>query len=288
MNRFLCFGSVVLLNLGRVVFAEGEPIVIGELYGQMGNNLFQVAVASALAWDNHAEAYFPKLGSLPTLHHHLFSRCKMLLPDNKISFEWHEPTFAYQPIPFYENMHLIGYFQSEKYFSHHRDRLLNLFAPCSADLKYLRKKYAWLMKHPCTVGVQIRHYFEDPDGSCFIQYGQDYLDKAMSLFPEDTLFIVSSNNLEFARKNIPSWVEKVVFLEDEPFYIDFYLLTFCKHNIITNSSFGWWSAWLNQNPDKIVVRPSVWLNGLPTQDVCPEEWIAIDAKKGCTKDPLSY
>ena len=90
--------------------------------------------------------------------------------------------------------------------------------------------------------------------------------------------MVSSNNVDYARKAVPSWVKNVIFIQDEPNYIDFYLLSLCKHNIITNSSFGWWSAWLNQNPMKIVVRPAYWVKGLPTQDVCPEKWISVDAK----------
>lgn len=264
-----------------------QSFVVADVYGQMGNNLFQVAAASALAWDNNVEAYFPDLATKPTLYQHLFSRCKIYPPHNELSCEWREPDLAYHQIPFKPNMRMIGYFQSEKFFAHHRNRILDLFAPSIKDMKYMRKKYGWLIDHPNTVGVQIRYYFEDPIGEIFIQYGRDYLNKAMALFPEETLFVVSSNNIEFAKKNIPEWAKNVHFLEDE-FYIDFYLLTFCKHNIISNSTFGWWSAWLNLNPNKIIVRPSLWLNGHPTQDVCPENWVKIDAKRGCVQDPTSY
>lgn len=283
-----CLAMVSVFHGPCTAVETVKPHVVADLYGQMGNNLFQVATACAVAWDHDAEPYFPDLASLPTLYHHIFSRCKVYPPHAGNTFQWIEPGFVYHPISFRPNMRMRGYFQSEKYFAHHRKRILELFAPCSLDLKYMRKKYAWLIDHPNTVGVQIRHYFEDQNGEIFVQYGKDYLQKAMALFPESTLFVVSSNNIEFARKNMPSWAKNVVYLEKEAYYIDFYLLSFCKHNIITNSTFGWWSAWLNQNPNKMVVRPLDWIHGQPTQDVCPESWIKVNAKSGCVRDPESY
>ena len=211
-----------------------------------------------------------------------------LFPLSTVAFQWQEPGIPYTPVPFQKDMKMTGYFQSEKYFAHHRTSLLELFQPISRDLKYIQKKYASIVNHPQTVGIQIRHYFEDPNGEIYIQYGKDYLEKAMALFPKSVLFIVSSNNIAFARQNIRA-AENVIFLENEPHYIDFYLLSMCKSIIITNSTFGWWAAWLNQNPEKIVIRPKKWLNGgYPDQGICPESWVSLDAKKGCYKDPRSY
>jgi len=255
-----------------------KPFVTARIYGQLGNNLFQVAVASALAWDNNAEPCFPDLSSTSVLYQRVFFRFNNTLPNNPIAFEWHERIPTYHTIPYQPNMLMIGYFQSEQYFAHYRDRLLELFAPHPEDLAYMRKKYPQLFDHPNTVGIQIRYYkWEFPTEDAYPQYGKDYLEKAMALFPQDSLFVVSSNNVDFARKNIPSWAKNVIFLEQEPNYIDFYLLSYCKHNIITNSSFGWWSAWLNQNPNKIIVRPAKWNSYQHVSDVCPKEWLSIDA-----------
>lgn len=60
-------------------------------------------------------------------------------------------------------------------------------------------------------------------------------------------------------------------------YQDFYLMQHCSHNIVANSSFSWWAAYLNPNPDKIVIAPKRWFNKAPydTKDLIPENWIRI-------------
>ncbi len=261
------------------LFAEShKPFVIGEMTGQLGNQLFVVATACALAWDNNADPYFPTVVSPTDVYKHVFFRCKIAAPDTLRNYTWEEPRYRYDPIPFYPNMQIKGYFQSEKYFKHHREKILQLLAPSSKDMAYFRKKYDWLLKSPNTVGVQLRCYFvEIPLASEYMQYGIDYLEKAMSLFPEDSLFVVTTNHVEYARKNMPKWAKNVVFL-DEPHYMCLHLQSLCKHNIISNSTFGWWGAWLNQNPDKIVVCPTAWKNGLDVSDAIPPEWIQIEAK----------
>lgn len=281
MNTLIAFLSrLVLLVTTSYALAyqqEDKPFVTARIYGQLGNNLFQVATASALAWENNAEPYFPDFDARSPIYQHVFFRFNNTPYSKQVEFQWKEPTYAYKNISYQPNMQIDGYFQSEKYFYKYRNRLIKLFSPHPKDLSYIQKKYQWLLSHPNTVGVQIRYYkWEFPVDDLYPQYGREYLKTAMAIFPKSSLFIISSNNLDFARACIPSWVENVFFIENEPNYIDLQLLKYCKHNIITNSSFGWWGAWLNQNPNKIVVRPNIWIHGLPTQDVCPKEWISLD------------
>lgn len=265
------------------------------LEGELGNNLFNIAAASALAWDHNAVAYFPDLATRWEPNHpanvilnyqHVFFRCSTQLPielkSKPISVRWHEPSFCYNPIAFQPNMIIQGYFQSEKYFSHHREKILKLFAPHPDDLNYIRNKYQRIVDHPSTVGIQIREIWEDSSGSRYPQYGKDFIRKAAALFSRDTLFVITSNNVEFAKQNIPEEMQNFIVIENEPHYIDFTLLRLCKHLIITNSTFGWWAAWLNENPNKIVVVPSKWfyIENLSTEDLLPKNWIQIDANCG--------
>ena len=282
---------------------EENPFVIGKLSCELGNNLFQVATTCAHAWDHHADPYFPDLvnqlnNGMPHNNAHVFFRCSSKMPTSPILYKWKLPitsNFCYTPIPYQPNMLIEeGTYQSEKFFVHHRERLLNLFAPHPDDLAYIKNKYAEILDHPFTVGVQMRWFGrknDEPWSTYLVQYGYDYFNQAISLFPEDSLFIVSSNNKEFAQQNLPKRIKNVIFLEDEPYYIDFFILSLCKHQIISNSSFGWWTAWLNQNPKKIVVTPQEWIDPkwhymTPVRDVWPESWIQINSKWGKPQDPI--
>lgn len=287
------FGATIL---------NAEPYVEAEILGQLGNNLFIVAAAQALAWDNDAGAYFPELQynrfidirKTVSLLHHVFFRCNLSEPPSKITSHWYEPSIDYHKIPFNNGLKIHGYFPTEKYFAHHREKILNLFAPHPDDLKYIRTKYHWLIDHPNTVSIQLRKYFEDPNGTIFVQYGKDYVRKAMKHFSDNALFLVFSNDMNFAKENIPEeMLSHVKFIENEPHYIDLHLISLCKHNIISNSTFGWWGAWLNQNPSKKVITPERYYHPLkdkehPTNDYFPDGWIKISAKWGGASDPSSY
>lgn len=282
-----------VIGFSNFCLFSNEQYVIGSIFAELGNNLFQVATTYALAWEHNAIPLFPEMvrrsdnpfnpHNVPLNHEHIFYQCNVSKPTRPITNTWTEPSHAYHPISFKPNMRLSGYFQSEKYFVKYRERLLKLFYPLAEDIEYIKTKYKEIIDHPCSIGIQIRHQYEDPSGKMYIQYGKDYIRKAISLFPSDAFFVFSSNNVKFCRENIPEELTNYVVLENEPDYIDFFVLMFCKHNIITNSTFGWWSAWLNQHPHKIIIAPAVWYHPscpLPTHDLIPGDWIRVEAKYG--------
>ncbi len=271
---------MVLLTVFSL-YADNHLYITGSVLGGLGNQMFEVATTCALAWDHGAEPYFPDykpLVSSSGSYQHVLYRCSLTPPSNEVSSEWSTPVYGYEPIPFTNRMKLSGYSQNEKYFYHYRERLIHFFSPQKRDLKYIEKKYHSILSHPNSVCVHVRYYYaEKPDEPAFRQYDGEYYEKAMALFSRDALFVVVSDNMDFAKRVIPVGGRNVVFIEREPHYIDFFIQTLCKHNIIANSTFSWWGAWLNQNPGKIVVRPQEWIGGYP--DIGgPDSWIKIAAK----------
>lgn len=135
-----------------------------------------------------------------------------------------------------------------------------------------------------TVAVHIRRgdflatkYRREIGGICTDEY---YL-KAIAYMKKkrpDAAFCFFSNDMDWVKNNIQEkdalYIEKEMFTTYHDWY-DMYLMSICKHNIIPNSTFGWWGAWLNQNPDKIVIGPKQWRNRWEAKDWCPPEWIAI-------------
>lgn len=295
-----------LIHFFLFSFLFGENyngFVTAEIEGQLGNNMFNIAAASALAWDHGAVTVFPDLptrfepnnpANASLTYQHILFRCPIELPrelkGKPVSVYWHEPSFRYHEIPFQPNMKIEGYFQSEKYFARHREKILDLFAPHPDDLIYIFNKYREILDHPCTVGIQIRELWDDAHGERYMQYGKDFIRKAARFFPDDSLFIITSNDIDFAKQNIPEEMHNYILIEREPHYIDFNLLRLCKHLICPNSTFGWWAAWLNENPNKIIVTPKKWayVTSIPTEDLLPDEWMQIDANHGPRNKPETY
>ncbi len=76
------------------------------------------------------------------------------------------------------------------------------------------------------------------------------------------------------KKKNALYLDRNMFTEYYDWY-DMYLMSICKHNIIPNSTFGWWGAWLNRNPNKIVIAPRQWRKRWKATDWCPPEWILL-------------
>jgi len=97
---------------------------------------------------------------------------------------------------------------------------------------------------------------------------------------EDPRFFIFSDDIEWAKANIK--ISNCTYVEHnkaEKSYIDMYLMSLCKHNIIANSTFSWWAAWLNKNINKIVVMPEKWIiRDYSPEGICPENWMKISGE----------
>lgn len=265
-----------------------QPIVVGNLIGQLGNQLFIIAAACSLAWENNAIPCFPDFINQNRRKWSLAENYKILFKDlqtknpllKHIKYTYEEPCFFYIPIKYKKNMKISGYFQSEKYFIKYKERIIDLFSPNESISSYLQEKYSDIINDPNTVSVHLRSYLkEDPSGSYHITYGMEYYNAAMDLFPEDTPFIIFTNDIVDTKNKFKDIKKNIRFIENEHYIHDFYLMSLCKHNIISNSSFSWWAAYLNRNPEKIVVAPPNWFNpitGLDTKDLLPKNWIILN------------
>ncbi len=179
---------------------------------------------------------------------------------------------------------LSGYWQSEKYFNNHRPQLIDLIKPNERILETIHKgKELKQITSTNSIGLHIRRgdYVNDPiinqyHGICSIEYYKTAVNY-LSEYIKDPYFYIFSDDHEWGEENF-KWLNKpYVFLknktEDSDIF-DLWLMSQCKHQIIANSSFSWWGAWLNQNPEKIVIAPERWfkVSDRNSIDLIPGSW----------------
>lgn len=177
----------------------------------------------------------------------------------------------------------IGYWQSEKYFSDSKELIKKVFTfPEILDEK--NSNLLNLINDRESVSIHIRRgdYIGHPelDGLAPL----DYYEKSINYIKErveNPIFLIFSNDIEWCRENFKNIKNDFVYIDwntKENSFRDMQLMSLCKHNIIPNSSFSWWGAWLNQNPEKIVIAPEKWFNDIskiPYEDIIPKSWIKI-------------
>ncbi|MDR0894959.1 MAG: alpha-1,2-fucosyltransferase [Prevotellaceae bacterium] len=137
-----------------------------------------------------------------------------------------------------------------------------------------------LIQDRISVSVHIRKgdYVEIP---CFDIVGLSYYHRAINYFKskyDHPIFVLFSDEPDWVKKNLPIEGDSILvdWNQGEESYKDMILMTKCNHNIIANSTFSFWGAWLNKHPDKVVIAPRIWIEGTMSSDLIPEEWIQID------------
>ncbi len=180
-----------------------------------------------------------------------------------------------------DNCYLAGYWQSEKYFNNIRALLLKkfMFRPIS-DRVNLDVAEKILKTNSASIHIRRGDYLKESvyGGICTLEYYRKAIECLQSLVKTKLCFFVFSDDIEWCKNNLK--IESAFYVghnKNIASYIDMQLMSMCKYNIIANSSFSWWGAWLNNKTDKIVIAPSRWFNKSKygREDIVPETWIRI-------------
>jgi hypothetical protein len=147
------------------------------------------------------------------------------------------------------------YYQDPKWFEKYADDIRAMFRPEGEPLDY--------------VAIHIRR--GDYIGNVFhVDLTlTDYYQKAMAEFGAHYEFLVFSDDIPWCQQNLHG--SNLSFHEGTELE-DFSAMARCKHQIIANSSFSWWAAYLNPNPNKIVIAPQAWHPDGVERTICPKEW----------------
>jgi hypothetical protein len=182
----------------------------------------------------------------------------------------------------FKNQLFRGTWQSEKYFSNVKEIIKIRFKFKEELISKKTKDLAVIICQANSVSIHIRRgdylsdqYINGFAGICTL----DYYKKAVDYINSNTkgaVFYVFTDDFEWVTENFV--IPNATFIQHNTgnnSWQDMYLMSLCKHNIIANSSFSWWGAWLNSNPHKIVIAPKKWWRLFEKDDVVPNEWIRL-------------
>lgn len=248
------------------------------LYGGLGNLLFQMAACIATSLRYNVPYCIPK----HTLNDkvwkpYYFENVNYCDANNPIVLQkvWKEPSHAYHEIPMpTRNIVLDGYFQSWRYSVDYLPEIRKAFGfefyESKAECTFLHVRRSDYLKYPLLHPV----------------VNVEYLTQAMKISEERgfTHFACFSDDIDWVRENInkdkfPNYTFE--YSEDNSEMVDLKFMVCCQNSIIANSTFSWWAAYLNNNPNKFVITPdeSNWFGvsnkHLSVEDLLPKDWIRI-------------
>ena len=268
-------------------------IIVRIMHG-MGNQLFQYALGRTLAlklncglkleisyytYDDSSRKFDLPYFNQPSL---VETNLEEDIPEE---FGFHQQPFQrrldHQIKRIIANTYLKGFWQSEKYFSEYREVISNDLKIKNEFIKNVEYKALEIQKEN-SVGMHVRRgdYVQTKDflGLVPTEYyanALNYLESKIGRFK----VYVFSDDIDWVKENIRIKQEH----EFVSGYIsgnhieDFYLMTHCRHQIIANSSFSWWAAWLNVNREKIIIAPERWFitTRYNSAEVVPDNWIKM-------------
>jgi len=179
-----------------------------------------------------------------------------------------------------DNCYYDGYWQSYVYLSINKDILMSQI--CLNKFSFGSEKLIERINSANSISLHVRRgdYISIKKNNdifhvCSIDYYRDAIELIESKVSNPQYFIFS-DDIEWAKQNFIG--SEYIFVEGNNPHIDMYLMSLCENNIIANSTFSWWGAWLNSYVDKIVVAPKLWYIGNVNnklENFIPEQWIRI-------------
>jgi len=263
-----------------------------KVYGGLGNQMFQYAFGLALldkgrhvvfdvSWYDSEERKkdeFPRPFGLDKFHvQHLVKG--RLISSNPYVYE--NRIGKYEPglLDLKTDCNFIGYWQYPMYFEHLIPQLRMEF---TLKDTYITEEYAEFYQRITrskSVSLHVRRgdYLKHPPGHYTSLPAAYYFD-AISIAPKGNLYIFS-DDLEWCKKIFKKeYFDRELFFVYMEDYLCLDLMRRCSHNIITNSTFSYWAALLNDNPDKVVICPRNYLDDPPevSEIRYPRDWIRIN------------
>jgi len=187
---------------------------------------------------------------------------------------------------------IIGFFVSEKYFKDIRSTLIRQFTIKKEVSAYTKDMELKILKskNSCSIHIRRGDYLSDRYIKTHNVCGLEYYHKAIKHIQNEDKnlnFFIFSDDIEWAKENLK--IKNATYIGGKdthaelygknqenliPPHEDIYLMSLCSHNIVANSTFSWWGAWLNENKDKIVVAPKYWFLGDELQAISKDMFCA--------------
>ncbi len=285
--------------------------IITQLTGGLGNQLFQYAIARTISmrqnipmkidisffehyeWHEYSLSPFnikkeyaskEECDDIKNGNHTILNR--LLIKSKNNTVEENNFYFDSKYLDVKGSKYLIGYWQSEKYFKEIEEIIRKefeiLIEPSDINKKVLDKIS---VENSVSIHIRRGNYVTNETvntfhGTCSLEYYYSAIDYFKEKL-ENPVFYIFSNDMEWCKQNLIFEGNKV-FLDhndDKTDYEDLRLMKNCKYNIIANSTFSWWAAWLNNYKDKVIIAPKKWFSDekgqSQIQDLLPLSWIVM-------------
>lgn len=222
-----------------------------------------------------------RFNNLAFVLQYLINKLKFILSPNLFLVEKSPVLFEEIKINSSSNTFLSGQWSSEKYFIEIEDVIRRDFT-FKQPLSDKNLKLSKIIELTESVSIHIRrgdYVTLGIDEICNLDYYKKSINYICTKIINPTFFIFS-DDIDWVKKNliVPGENFFINHNKGTEAYMDMRLMSMCKHNIIANSSFSWWAAWLNGNKQKIVISPSVLSKidlSVGTGDVVPKNWIKL-------------